>query len=81
MEAGTSSDDVPVAGLRRDDHGGWECVTVAATTVKDIEVHTTGDTAELRWVPADEIGELDLHRGFRANLAPTVDDAAQTVAW
>lgn len=35
-----------------------------ATTVVDIHVHANAESAELRWIPADEVGKLDLHPGF-----------------
>ena len=63
-EAGIDGDDVRVAGMWRDDHGGWEYVTVLATAGTDIKVQANAESIELRWVPAAEVDELDLHPGF-----------------
>ncbi|HTW21699.1 MAG TPA: NUDIX hydrolase [Mycobacteriales bacterium] len=51
--------------IHDDDHGGWTYWTVLATTTSAPAASPRGhETAELRWVPLDEVAELPLHPGF-----------------
>lgn len=63
-EAGIVADDVEVVGLGRDDHDGWEYVTVVAAALAHIEVVPNAESAELRWVRLDEVENRYLHSGF-----------------
>lgn len=63
-EAGVVADDVEVFGLWHDDHDGWQYVTVVAQALADIDVEPNAESAELRWVPLDEVENRDLHSGF-----------------
>ncbi len=69
-EAGLDPGAYSVESLFVDDHGGWSYTTVIAHT--GTEPRLTGitpETIEVRWVPADGLGELPLHPGFAATWA------------
>jgi 8-oxo-dGTP diphosphatase len=58
---------VAVAGILRDDHGGWSYHTVIAAAREPFAVRTaSAETAEVDWMPGDEVGRLALHPGFAA---------------
>ena len=63
-EAGIVAEEVEVIGLWHDDHDGWEYVTVVAVALVDIQVEPNAESAELRWVPLDEVENQYLHSGF-----------------
>jgi 8-oxo-dGTP diphosphatase len=66
-EAGLSADAYEVTGCHVDDHGGWSYTTVVAKAREAIvPTGLTGETLEVRWVPADHLHELPLHPGFAA---------------
>ena len=66
-ECGLPPDQVRVAGILRDDHGGWSYQTVTAAARKAFAVHSaSAETSEVGWVPEDEVGRLALHPGFAA---------------
>jgi 8-oxo-dGTP diphosphatase len=66
-EAGLQPDDYMVTGCYVDDHGGWSYTTVVAQARAAVDLTAlTGETIEMRWVPADRLGELPLHPGFAA---------------
>ena len=58
---------VAVTGVLRDDHGGWSYQTVVAKAREPFAVRSaSGETAEVDWMPGDEVGRLALHPGFAA---------------
>lgn len=58
---------VRVAGVHRDDHGGWAYDTVLAEVPGLLEARPAGrETEAVRWVVAAEVGALPLHPGFAA---------------
>jgi 8-oxo-dGTP diphosphatase len=66
-EAGLSSGVYTVTGCYVDDHGGWSYTTVVAQAREAVDlIALTGETIEVRWVPADRLEELPLHPGFAA---------------
>jgi 8-oxo-dGTP diphosphatase len=66
-EAGLAGDSYEVIGAFIDDHGGWSYTTVVARArTALLPTGLTGETLEVRWVQADELGELPLHPGFAA---------------
>jgi 8-oxo-dGTP diphosphatase len=66
-EAGLSPDAYEVTGCYVDDHGGWSYTTVVGRARALVALTgLTGETLEVRWVPADELRELPLHPGFAA---------------
>lgn len=65
-ETGIGADDVVIGGELVDDHGHWAYVTVLATLVGSVVLVPQEESAELRWVPASQVTELDLHPGFAA---------------
>jgi 8-oxo-dGTP diphosphatase len=69
-EAGLPAGAYEVTGRYVDDHGGWSYTTVVATAREAVELTgLTGETLEMRWVPADGLGGLPLHPGFAATWA------------
>ena len=66
-EAGVSADDVRVRALHVEDRGVWRYTTVIAGVVRAFEaVEADAESLELRWVPPDKVGGLDLHPAFGA---------------
>ncbi|MBP2708371.1 NUDIX hydrolase [Microbispora sp. RL4-1S] len=64
-EAALSPDLVRVRGLYVDDHGGWSFDTVIAEADGLLDAApANGESADLRWIAADEITSKDLHPGF-----------------
>jgi 8-oxo-dGTP pyrophosphatase MutT (NUDIX family) len=69
-EAGLDPRCYAVTGRFVDDHGGWSYTTVIARTdLAALPDALTAETVEVRWVPADRLGELPLHPGFAATWA------------
>jgi hypothetical protein len=59
-----------VRGIFDDDHGGWAYRTVFASAPAPFRVSPDSDeTAEVTWVPADEVDRLKLHPGLAAHWA------------
>ena len=57
--------DVTVSHVHDDDHGGWSYWTVIATIHELAEaVPCSRETAEMRWVPIEDVDTLELHPGF-----------------
>ncbi|WP_431919681.1 NUDIX domain-containing protein [Amycolatopsis tucumanensis] len=49
------------------DHGGWSYTTVLANTRHPVRERVVNEeSAELRWVPPDEVGSFPLHADFAA---------------
>ncbi|OPG13881.1 NUDIX domain-containing protein [Microbispora sp. GKU 823] len=79
-EAALDSDLVRVRGLYVDDHGGWSFQTVIAEAEGLLDaVPANGESADMRWVAADEVVSKELHPGFagswpriRPALSPVV---------
>ncbi|MEU8267679.1 NUDIX hydrolase [Sphaerisporangium sp. NPDC049002] len=88
-EAALKGDGLRVLGVYTDDHGGWSFQTVIAEAeARFPSAPANGESTEMRWLPADEIGGEDLHPGFaetwpeiRSALPPSVVilDAANIV--
>lgn len=66
-EAGIDSADVRVDAEYVDDHGGWAYTTVIAEAVRSVTIVANAESAELRWVPEDDVDKLDLHSGFASS--------------
>ncbi len=67
-EAGVPSNQVMVCGEYCDDHGGWGYVTVVGRlsgTLDPAAPHW--ESVEHRWIPVDQVADLDLHPGFRSS--------------
>lgn len=84
-EAGVVATTVEVTGLWRDDHDGWDYVTVVAQALADVELRANAESAELRWVRPDAVENLYLHGGFakswphvRRTFLPTVGDGTES---
>jgi 8-oxo-dGTP diphosphatase len=73
-EAGIDGAAVVVVKQWTDDHGGWAYVTVVADLLGPLTFVPNAESAELRWVPEDEIASLDLHPGF-ARTWPQLHEA------
>jgi 8-oxo-dGTP diphosphatase len=66
-EAGLAADSYALTGRYVDDHGGWSYTTVVGRAASQLVLTgLTGETIEVRWVPADRLQELPLHPGFAA---------------
>lgn len=69
-EIGLELDDFEVAEVHEDDHGGWSYWTVVVDVPErfapPLALHW--ETAETRWVAADELAGLELFDAFRATL-------------
>jgi 8-oxo-dGTP diphosphatase len=66
-EAGLAPDSYTVTGSYVDDHGGWSYTTVIGRAAEAVlPTGLTGETLEVRWVPADHLDNLPLHPGFAA---------------
>jgi 8-oxo-dGTP diphosphatase len=72
-EVEVSLDVLAVDRVHHDDHGGWSYWTVIASATHPLAAKPRGhEGAEMRWVAADEVGDLPLHPGF-ASTWPDVD--------
>jgi 8-oxo-dGTP pyrophosphatase MutT (NUDIX family) len=60
-----------VALIHESDHGGWSYWTVVVDVAERFPVPTTfhWETADARWVRADEVTQLELFDAFAATLA------------
>lgn len=58
---------------------GWSYTTVLASAGECLTVEANEESEELRWVPLDELGGLELHPGFAASLPQVI--AALGPAW
>jgi 8-oxo-dGTP diphosphatase len=66
-EVSVSLGTLDIESVHHDDHGGWSYWTVIAATVEPLTAKPRGrETAEMRWVAAAAVAELDLHPGFAA---------------
>lgn len=66
-EAALDADLVRVRGLYVDDHGGWSFQTVIAEAGGLLDAApANGESADMRWVAADEVASKELHPGFAA---------------
>lgn len=64
-ETGLDTTGLEVLGELLDDHGGWHYTTVLARVTDQLPVHALDrETADVRWLPADEVLALPLHPGF-----------------
>ena len=72
-ETGIDGSALRVGGELVDDHGHWSYVTVLATLVESVVLVPQEESAELRWVPASQVTDLDLHPGF-AGTWPVLRD-------
>jgi 8-oxo-dGTP pyrophosphatase MutT (NUDIX family) len=59
-----------VVEVHEDDHGGWSYWTLVLDVPDrfDLPTSLTWETAEVRWVPASELTELELFGAFRVTL-------------
>jgi len=58
---------VLVTGEFIDDHGGWAYTTVIAEAARSVILLPNAESAELRWVPENDVDRLDLHAGFASS--------------
>ena len=64
-EAALDAGLVRVRGLYVDDHGGWSFQTVIAEAGGLLDAApANGESADMRWVAADEVASKELHPGF-----------------
>lgn len=64
-EAALRPDGLRVQGVYLDDHGGWTFQTVIAQADGLLAAApANGESAELRWLPLDQIAARKLHPGF-----------------
>jgi 8-oxo-dGTP diphosphatase len=63
----TSLDDrlVEVVAEHVADHGTWRYTTLVATAPTVLAVVPERESADLRWIPVDDVDGLRLHGGFR----------------
>lgn len=67
-EAALSADLFRVRGLYVDDHGGWSFQTVIAEAGGLLDAApANGESADMRWVAAEEVTSKELHPGFAAS--------------
>ena len=73
-EAGIDPMHITVRDVFSDDHGNWRYDTVIAHASPDVEVFEANEeSADLRWVPVDDVRHFDLHPGLRASWPALVD--------
>ncbi|MEU4808535.1 NUDIX domain-containing protein [Nocardia fluminea] len=67
-EAGIAADDLRVRAerLTMTAPSGWTYITVIADADKPLPTVANRESAELAWVPEDEVTDLPLHPGFAA---------------
>ncbi|MGF0317730.1 NUDIX domain-containing protein [Nocardia fluminea] len=67
-EAGIAADDLRVRAerLTMTAASGWTYITVIADADKPLPTVANRESAELAWVPEDEVADLPLHPGFAA---------------
>ncbi|MFI1238542.1 NUDIX domain-containing protein [Nocardia salmonicida] len=65
-EAGITADDLQVRAerLTMTAASGWTYITVIADADKPLPTVANRESAELAWVPEDEVADLPLHPGF-----------------
>jgi len=70
-EIGLELDRFEVAEMHEDDHGGWSYWTVVVDVPERFPPPpaTHWETADVRWVDAAELADLQLFDAFRATLA------------
>ncbi|WP_084962737.1 NUDIX hydrolase [Thermoactinospora rubra] len=67
-EAGLGEDGLRIAGVYRDDHGGWAFETVIAEAAELIDARPANlESTALRWLRLDEVAAKPLHPGFAAS--------------
>lgn len=69
-EVGLALDEVEVAEVHEDDHGGWAYWTIVVDVAEPFDVPSSygWETTECRWVPTDELAALELFGAFRSTL-------------
>jgi 8-oxo-dGTP pyrophosphatase MutT (NUDIX family) len=78
-ECGLPPSAVRITGMLTDDHRGWVYQTMVARAESAVGVHAaSAETSEAAWIPADEVGRLDLHPGF-ADQWPVLRAALEPV--
>jgi 8-oxo-dGTP diphosphatase len=76
-ECAMPADAVTVAGILRDDHGGWSYQTVIASAPRPFPVRAvSSETSQASWVAAEDVEAFDLHPGF-AEQWPVLRTALQ----
>lgn len=72
-ECGVDTALITVRGeLITADVEGWSYTTVLASAPEPLAVQANEESEELRWVPLDELGALELHPGFAASLPQVI---------
>ncbi|CAB4613244.1 unannotated protein [freshwater metagenome] len=73
-ETGINPDDLTFKAIFADDHGNWRYDTVIAHASSDVDAYeANAESADLRWVPLDEVGYFDLHPGLRATWPELIE--------
>jgi 8-oxo-dGTP diphosphatase len=69
-EIGSQLDHFELGETHQDDHGGWSYWTVIIDVPQRFDPPTTlgWETAEARWVPDHELGQLELFDAFSSTL-------------
>jgi 8-oxo-dGTP pyrophosphatase MutT (NUDIX family) len=69
-EIGLAPPVVRVEAVVEDDHGGWSYWTHVVEVAErfDAGLPVSWETAEARWVPAAQLGDLELFGAFRSTL-------------
>ncbi|GLW09847.1 NTP pyrophosphohydrolase [Microtetraspora sp. NBRC 13810] len=71
-EAALGGEGLRVQGIYLDDHGGWSFETVIAEAADLLHAApANSESAEMRWIPAGEVAERNLHPGF-ADTWPSI---------
>ncbi len=66
-EAGIVADDVRLAHSWIEDHGTWSYTTVVGHVSEPLDARPVSwESAELRWVPQNDVADLELHPAFAA---------------
>jgi 8-oxo-dGTP diphosphatase len=65
-ETGIDADRLVVLAEHVDDHLTWRYTTFVATAPSALPVVADRESADLRWVPVDDVGLLPLHPAFGA---------------
>lgn len=64
-ETGLDTHAIEVVDELLDDHGLWSYTTVVARAQTELAVHALDrESADVRWLPVDGVGDLILHPGF-----------------
>ena len=73
-ETGIDPEALTFKAIYSDDHGNWRYDTVIAHAASDVGAYeANAESADLRWVPLEEVAGFDLHPGLRATWPDLID--------